>query len=95
MIRSFKDKETELIFNGKFSRKLPSTIQKIALRKLIMLNASESINDLKTPPSNHLEQLSGDLKDKWSIRINDQYRIVFKIDKVTSDYYDVEIIDYH
>lgn len=95
MIRSFKDKETAIIFEGKFSRKLPNTIQKTALRKLIMLNASESVNDLRIPPSNHLEHLSGDLENKWSIRINNQYRIVFKIDDSSSDYYDVEIIDYH
>lgn len=95
MIRSFKDKETKLIFSGEYSKKLPLTIQKAALRKLIMLNSSLSINDLRIPPSNHLEQLKGDKKGMWSIRINDQYRIIFKISKNEIDYDDVEIVDYH
>lgn len=95
MIRSFKDKETKLIFSGEYSKKLPSTIQKAALRKLIMLDSSSSINDLRIPPSNHLEQLKGDKKGMWSIRINDQYRIIFKISKNEIDYDDVEIVDYH
>lgn len=95
MIRSFKDKETEKVFNQIFSKKLPNSIQKIALRKLMMINASESLTDLKIPPANHLEALNGDMLGKWSIRINNQWRIVF----VPSDggkYYDeVEIVDYH
>lgn len=94
MIRSFKDKEAKLIYQGYFSKKLPSDIQKIILRKLIMLNSSNCINDLRTPPSNHLEQLSGNLKGKWSIRINNQYRIIFRLEN-ESDYYDIEIADYH
>lgn len=95
MIRSFKDKETELVFRGFFPRNCQVLFKKTALRKLIMLDASESLNDLRIPPSNHLERLSGDLKDKWSIRINDQFRIIFKIGNSDSDYYDVEIVDYH
>ena len=95
MIRSFKDKETEKVFNQIFSKKLPNSIQKIALRKLMMIDASESLTDLKIPPANHLEALNGDMLGKWSIRINNQWRIVF----VPSDggkYYDeVEIVDYH
>ncbi len=94
MIRSFKDKEAKNIYEGSFSKKLPTNIQKIILRKLIMLNASNCINDLRIPPSNHLEQLTGNLKGKWSIRINDQYRIVFSLEN-QSDYYDIEIVDYH
>ena len=94
MIRSFKDKEAKTIFEGNLSRKLPTDIQKIILRKLMMLNASNCINDLRIPPSNHLEQLSGNLRGKWSIRINDQYRIVFTLEN-QSDYYDIEIVDYH
>lgn len=95
MIRSFKDKETKLIYEGHFSKKIPISIQKIALRKLVMLNASSTINDLRIPPSNHLERLSGKLSGMWSIRINDQYRIVFSLKENDTDYYDVEIIDYH
>lgn len=95
MIRSFKDKETKLVFLGEFSKKLPQAIQKMALRKLIMLDDSLSINDLRVPPSNHLEQLKGDKKGLWSIRINDQYRIIFRVNDNQSDYEDVEIVDYH
>ena len=74
---------------------MPSTIQKAALRKLIMLDSSSSMNDLRIPPSNHLEQLKGDKKGMWSIRINNQYRIIFKISENEADYDDVEIVDYH
>lgn len=73
---------------------MPSDIQRIIVRKLIMLNSSNCINDLRIPPSNHLEQLSGNLKGKWSIRINNQYRIIFRLEN-ESDYYDIEITDYH
>ena len=93
MIRSFKDKETEKIFNQVFSKKLPHDIQHIALRKLIMINNSRGIEDLKAPPSNHLEKLSGDRGGQYSIRINDQYRICFKTDG--TDTYELEIVDYH
>lgn len=95
MIRSFKNKETENIYNGIFSKKLPSNIQKIALRKLIMLNGSSSLNDLRIPPSNHLEKLTGDLKGYYSIRINDQYRLIFNFDNNSGDVTEVQIIDYH
>ncbi len=93
MIRSFKDKETEKIYNQTFSRKLPQDIQRIALRKLIMINNSHSIDDLKAPPSNHLEKLSGDRNGQYSIRINDQYRICFITDG--ADTFELEIVDYH
>lgn len=95
MIRTFKDKETENIYNGTFSRKLPNNIQKVALRKLIMLNGSSSLNDLRVPPSNHLEKLIGDLEGYYSIRINEKYRIIFKLDENGADVIDVEIVDYH
>lgn len=93
MIRSFNDKETEKVYNQIFSRKLPGSIQKIALRKLIMIDNAISIKDLRMPPGNHLERLSGEREGQYSIRINDKYRICFKEDD--GDYYDVEIIDYH
>ena len=93
MIRSFRDKETEKIFNRQRSRKLPSDIQQVALRKLRMLNRSQSLQDLRVPPSNRLEKLSGDRQDQHSIRINKQWRICFIWQN--SDVYNVEIVDYH
>ena len=93
MIRSFADKETEKVFNQIFSKKIPQGIQKIALRKLIMIDKSLNLNDLRIPPSNHLESLSGDRAGQYSIRINDQYRICFK--EYRNDFFDVEITDYH
>ncbi len=95
MIRSFKDKETENIYNGIFSKKFPFNIQKIALRKLIMLNSSSSLKDLRIPPSNHLEKLTGNLDGYYSIRINDKYRVIFKLDSDGADVIDVRIVDYH
>ena len=93
MIRSFNDKETEKIFRQSFSRKLPINIQKTALRKLIMLDVSASLEDLRVPPSNRLEFLHGDREGTYSIRINDQYRICFQFK--TGNCYQVEIVDYH
>lgn len=93
MIESFRDKETKKIFQRKYSKKFPVNIQKLALRKLIMLDNAENINDLRVPPGNRLEKLSEDRKGEHSIRINDQYRICFMMDK--SNIYNVEITDYH
>ena len=93
MIKTFKCKETEKIFNGKFSKKLPHDIQGRALIKLHSLDIAEDIKDLLLPPSNKLEQLSGDRKGQYSIRINDQYRVCFSW--VDNNAYDVEIVDYH
>ena len=80
-------------YNQVFSRKLPSDIHKVALRKLIMINNAGCIEDLKVPPSNRLESLSGKRQGQYSIRINGQFRICFKEDG--NDFYDVEIVDYH
>ena len=77
MIRSFKCKETEKIFNRRFSSKLPHDMQRVALRKSRILNRSIDLNDLSVPPENRLEALKGDRKDQHSIRINDQFRICF------------------
>ena len=93
MIQSFGSKETEKIWNGIRSKKLPNEIQQVARRKLRMLNNSLNLNDLIIPPSNNLEKLKGKLKDFHSIRINDQWRIIFHWENGHS--YDVEIIDYH
>ena len=93
MIKEFHDKETEKVYKQVYSKKLPSDIQKIALRKLIMMDNAKDINDLRVPPSNHLEQLHGDREGQYSIWINDQYRVCFVYDD--GDYYQVEIADYH
>ncbi len=94
MIKSFADKETEKVYNQIFSKKLPQNIQKIALRKLIMIDNAQSVEDLRVSPANHLEQLQGDRNGQYSIRINDQYRICFLVIG-QCDFCDVEIVDYH
>ena len=93
MIRGFKDKETEKVFNGRFSKKLPLDIQRVAERKLIMLHRAATLNDLRVPPSNRLEALKGDRKEQHSIRINNQWRICFEWQG--SDAFNVEVTDYH
>ena len=93
MLKSFGNKETEKVWEGIRSNKLPNEIQNIARRKLRMINNAQNINDLRIPPSNHLEKLSGNLKDFHSIRINKQWRIIFMWEN--DDAYEVEIVDYH
>ena len=93
MIRSFADSETEKIYNQQYSKILPSNIQRIALRKLIMIDNAQNLNDLRVPPANRLEALKGDRLGQHSIRINDKYRICFVYDN--GDFYNVEIGDYH
>jgi len=93
MISSFKCKETEKIFNGKFSSKLPQTIQRLAARKLDYLDAAGELDDLRSPPGNHLEVLKEDRTGQHSIRINDQWRICFVWRD--NNALDVEIVDYH
>lgn len=95
MILSFADKETEKVFRQEFSAKLPVDIQKRAFNKLVLMDNALSINDLRCPPSNHLEKLSGDSQERWSIRINNQWRIRFIPTNDGSDYLEVEIVDYH
>jgi toxin HigB-1 len=94
MIVSFRSKETELIFNGEVSLSYPQDIQRTALRKLRIVDAATSINDLRTPPGNRLEKLSGDREGQYSIRINDQWRICFEW-TAENNASTVEIIDYH
>lgn len=93
MIKTFRSKETYKIFKREFSRKLPTDIQKIALRKLYMIDAAVSIIDLKSPPSNRLEMLKHDRAGQYAIRINQQWRICFKW--AGGNAYDIEIVDYH
>ena len=93
MIRSFKDSEAEKIFALQRSRKLPSNIQQVALRKLRMLNNARILQDLRNPPANRLEKLSGDRSGQYSIRINDKWRICFEWQD--NDIHQVEITDYH
>ena len=93
MIQSFSNRETELIWHRRVSRRLPQDIQRVALRKLYVLHRSRDLNDLKVPPSNRLEKLKGARSGQYSIRINDQWRICFRW--VGTDAYDVEIVDYH
>ena len=93
MIKSFADKETEKVFNREFSRKLPPDIQRPARRKLEILNAAGSLQDLRIPPANRLEKLADKRQGQHSIRINDQWRLCFVWKG--SDAYLVEIVDYH
>jgi proteic killer suppression protein len=93
MIKSFADKEAEKLFNRQASRKLPPDIQQPARRKLEILAAAERLDDLRIPPANHLERLSGNRANQYSIRINKQWRICFEWQN--SNAYNVEIVDYH
>lgn len=93
MIKSFHDKETERIYFRSRSRHLPPEIQRVALRKLRMLNNAQSLNDLRVPPANRLEKLSATREGQRSIRINDQWRICFEWHD--GDVHNVEIADYH
>jgi toxin HigB-1 len=93
VIHSFASKETESIFNGRASRKLPHDIQKIARRKLLYLHDAENLQDLLAPPGNRLEKLRGERDGQYSIRINDQWRICFRWEGNRA--LDVEIVDYH
>ena len=93
MVQSFADRETELVYNQKLSRRLPNTILKAALRKLMMIDNAKSLNDLRIPPNNRLEALHGDREGQYSIRINDQWRVCFSMND--GHFYNVEIVDYH
>jgi proteic killer suppression protein len=93
MIKSFKCKQTEKVFSGCFSAKLPQSMQRLAARKMIMLDAAGELKELRVPLGNRLEALSGDRAGQHSIRINDQWRICFVWHD--SNAYEVEIVDYH
>ncbi len=93
MIKSFASKDTVTIWNGSVAKKLPRDMQDRTLRKLRQIDAAQTIEDLRNPPGNQLELLIGERKEEYSIRINRQWRIVFKWDG--HDAFDVEIVDYH
>jgi len=93
MIVSFKDKETEKIWNETYSKRFPNDIHRIGLRKLILIHRAKDVNDLSIPPGNRLEKLSGVRKGQYSIRINDQWRICFYWNNGAAS--EVEITDYH
>ena len=93
MISSFRDRETERIWHGEFSRRLPHEIQEVARRKLRMINNARTVVDLRVPPANRLEALKGGRAGQYSIRINDQWRICCRFANGQAS--DVEIVDYH
>ena len=93
MIRSFRNEDTRSVFLREGLRRLSADVQRVAQRKLAILHAAESLEDLRAPPGNRLERLSGDREGQYSIRINDQWRICFRWSD--GDAYEVEIVDYH
>jgi proteic killer suppression protein len=93
VIRSFGGKDAELIFKGRYSRRLPADIQRRAKMRLDRIDAATDLNDLRLPPSQHLEKLTGDREGQHSIRINRQWRICFRWQEGNA--YDVDITDYH
>ena len=93
MIRSFRGDWARKMFERQRSRRLPADLERVALRKLVMLDAAEALQDLRVPPGNRLERLAGDREGCYSIRINDQWRICFRWRD--GDAYEVEIVDYH
>jgi proteic killer suppression protein len=93
VIWSWADAEAEKLFSRRRSRKLPPELQRMALRKLLMLDAATTLEDLRVPPANRMEKLKGDRAGQWSIRINDQWRVCFTWRDGNA--YDVEIVDYH
>jgi len=93
MIKSFRSSEAEKIFFRQFTPRFPANLTRSAQRKLALLDAAETLDDLRIPPGNHLEKLSGDRKGQYSIHINDQWRVCFRWRE--GNVHDVEIVDYH
>lgn len=93
MIKTFRDKDTERLFSRQFSKRFPPNLHRAAWNKLAILDAAERLDDLRVPPGNRLEKLSGDREGQYSIRINEQWRICFRWRD--GDAYDVEVTDYH
>ncbi len=95
MIRSFADKETQRLFEGRRSKAASGQAQRRAQVKLAQLDQVESVEELKVPPGNRLHKLGGDREGYWAISVNEQYRICFRFDEEAGDAYDVEATDYH
>lgn len=95
MIKSFKDKETQRLFEGRRSRAVSEKARRRAQVKLAQLDRTESIEELATPPGNRLHKLSGDREGQWSVNVDEQYRICFRFDVSSGDAYEVEATDYH
>ncbi len=93
MIKGFKSKQTESVWNGQKTKSISKEVAKVALRKLRIIHAARDLTDLRIPPANHLEALKGNRRGQHSIRINDQFRICFEWRN--GDAYNVEIVDYH
>lgn len=93
VIRTFRDRDTERLFNRERAKSVPANLQRVALRKLRMLHRARTLDDLRVPPGNRLEALRGDRKGQHSIRVNDQFRICFTWK--AGDAYEVEVVDYH
>jgi proteic killer suppression protein len=93
MKKTFQNKQTEKVFLRKAVPKLSQDVYRVALRKLLLLDAAEKLEDLRVPPGNKLEKLNGDRKGQHSVRINDQWRLCFRWED--GDAYEVEIVDYH
>ena len=93
MIKSFRDRDAERLFRREAPRRPPASLHRPALRKLLLLDAAELLDDVRVPPGNRLEKLRGDRKGQFSIRVNDRWRICFRWED--GDAYDVEIVDYH
>jgi len=93
MIRSFADRDTSRLFDRNPVRRYPSALQRALLRKLVALDAAETLDDLRVPPGNHLEKLTGNRAGQYSIRVNDQWRVCFRWHD--GDAYEVELVDYH
>jgi len=93
MIRNFRDRETQKLFERRRTRKLPREIERVARRRLLVVDAAEKLEDLRIPPGNRLEKLVGRRRGQYSIRINDRWRICFRWQR--GDAFDVEIVDYH
>ena len=95
MIRSFADKETQRLFEGRRSKAVSGQARRRAQVKLAQLDRVESVSELKVPPGNRLHRLGGDREGQWAISVNEQYRICFRFDEESGDAYDVEATDYH
>jgi proteic killer suppression protein len=93
MIKSIYDSETEKIWGQEYSKKIPEDVQERGRQKLVQVHSAEKLTDLRTPPGNQLEKLTGDREGQWSIRINQQWRVCFEWE--SGDAYGVEITDYH